>query len=205
MQKVLQENRWWTKYFWSCELSHFFLLLSEHTPSSAEDLYYCQKPRRLFLFFSCSCLSAASLRIVWLWSRTTEMCPCPLPALSEPSLEAFQQILLRRGLPVSLALISPSFFFKQLWRQTVSLLNRYFQSGAAGARWVCLQTRLLCFCRFSESLLSIGFDCYSRVQSDTSVLYHQPPVCCVSVILYMKYAQLVLQLDAGTLNRPLGP
>lgn len=46
-------------------------------------------------FFSCSCISAASLHIVWLWSRTTEMCPRPLPALSEPSLEAFQQILRR--------------------------------------------------------------------------------------------------------------
>lgn len=46
-------------------------------------------------FFSCSCISAASLHIVWLWSRTTEMCPRPLPALSEPSLGAFQQILRR--------------------------------------------------------------------------------------------------------------
>lgn len=46
-------------------------------------------------FFSCSCISAASLHIVWLWSRTTEMCPRPLPALSELSLEAFQQILRR--------------------------------------------------------------------------------------------------------------
>lgn len=46
-------------------------------------------------FFSCSCISAASLHIVWLWSRTTEMCPRPLPALSEPSLKALQQILRR--------------------------------------------------------------------------------------------------------------
>lgn len=46
-------------------------------------------------FFSCSCISAAWLHIVWLWSRTTEMCPRPLPALSEPSLGAFQQILRR--------------------------------------------------------------------------------------------------------------
>lgn len=54
MMLALYKNRWWTKCLRGCELSHSstFLLLSEHSPSSAKDLCYCQKPRWLSSFLA---------------------------------------------------------------------------------------------------------------------------------------------------------
>lgn len=120
-----------------------------------------------------------------------------------------------RGLPVSLALISPS-FFTQLWQQTASLVNRYFQSGADGALWVCLQMRLLCFCWFSELLST---DCYSRVHTRLILLPCIPTSSLLRVSYFVVMLQntnsdwnmhnssrtrKLLQADAGTLNRPQG-
>lgn len=182
MMLALQENRWWTKYLRGCELSHSFLLLSEHSPSSAKT------PRRLFsfllflqLYICCitsycltleqnnrnvSASSASSLRAV------TRSFPTNPPACL---LEDFLSLLLWL-VPVFLHSCDSK---QPLWWTGISNQEQMALCESV-CRWgFCVSAGFLSCCRSIVTLV------FTHVWFFCPVF--QPPVCCVSVILWSCY------------------